>query len=226
MLPFSLTGPYSQPLLLLEPQSVDAQPIALGRQGDDVETPQGARVIDAGPAPAIARHDVEFVLETREEIAFLEGFFDARQGKAHGFWLPLWASWEFDVRGYEEPNGGSYFLWVTRTGYVESFFPLGAAYRQLLLLWGDRYKNFTIDAAVANDSPGIDRVHLSGNGDASVATIPTDFFHVQPRNDAYRPLWLRWGRFDQDELVTEELGEGAGRIALSFVELPAEAPTS
>jgi hypothetical protein len=224
--PWQIAGPYGKPLLFMQPNAIDAQPIALARQGDEIATPHGARIIDTGPAPAIARHEVEFALKSRSEIAFLEGFFDARQGKAQGFWFPRWSTWDFDVRGYEEPNAGSFDLWVTRTGYVEQVFPLGLAYRQIMLLWRDLYHTFTIADVTGNVSPGIDALHLSGNGDGSVGTIPTTLFHVVPPSDAHRVLWLSWGRFDQDELVADELGEGGARIALSLLELPAEAPTA
>lgn len=225
-LPWEIGGPYFRPLLFMQPNAIDSQPIALARQGDAIETAHGARIIDTGTAPAIARHEVEFALKTREEIAFLEGFFDARQGKAQGFWFPRWSTWDFEVRGYEEPNAGSFFLWVTRTGYVEQVYPLGLAYRRVLLLWGDRFHNFTVDAVLGNDSPGIDRLHLAANGEGSVAQIPTNLFPVVPPSGAHRVLSVCWGRFDQDELLAEELGDGGARVALSFVELPAESPTS
>jgi hypothetical protein len=106
-------------------------------------------------------------------------------------------------------------------------YPLGSHFRQLLLLHGDAWHVHTIDAAVANVSPGIDSLHLTGPlGANSTPDVPLLTYDATRQHDAYRPLWLKWGRFDQDALrvVTKNSALGYFSIAIAFAECPAEVP--
>lgn len=225
-LPWEITGVGGRPILVMEPHGVDSHPNALAMRGTELVVPSGARIIDTDPAPPTARHEFEFIAKNREEVAFLEDFFDARRGKHEAFWFPS-SQWEFDVYGYDMPNFNSYRLWIGRTGYAESIYPLGPAYRQILLTSGDRWHVHTFDAVTPEVAPGVDELHMTGPlGGNSTPDITGVTGPLAQRDDRYRPLWLRYGRFDQDELVAELLnGEGACRIALAMVELPGEAPT-
>src|SRR5205809_3045468 len=104
-LPWEITGFGGRPVLLMEPHGVDSHANALGLRGTEVSVPSGARIITTDPAAAIDRYEFEFRATNRDEVAFLEEFFDARRGKHEGFWLPV-SQWEFDVYGYTNPNFG------------------------------------------------------------------------------------------------------------------------
>jgi hypothetical protein len=210
----------------MEPHGVDSHQHALAMRGTEVVVPSGARIIDTAPALPIARYECEFIAKDRDEVAFLEDFFDARQGRAEGFWFPS-SQWEFDVYGYDNPTFGTYTLNVQHTDYAANVFPLGAPFRHLALLYGDRWGLFTVDAATANSpSAGFDLLHMTGDSHSTLDVPLYGTALSARRNDAYRPLWLRYGRFDQDELVVELVnGDGAARIALAMVELPREVPT-
>jgi hypothetical protein len=224
-LPFEVTGAGGRPALLMEPHGVDSHPNALAMRGTELVVPSGARIINTDPAAAIDRYEFEFRARDRDEVAFLEAFFDARRGKHEGFWLPT-TQWEFDLYGFNQPNFGSYFLNVQHTDYAENVFPLGPAFRRIAITRGDTWSLFTIDAATPHSpSAGFDLLHMT-NDNHSGPDVPGYAVSVNvPRNDSYRTLWLRYVRFDQDELVAEVMnGEGACRIQLAMVELPREVP--
>lgn len=224
-LPWEITHVAGRPILVMEPHGVDSHPNALGIRGTEAVVPSGARIVSTDPAAPIDRYEFEFIAKDRDEVAFLEGFFDARRGKQEGFWLPT-SQWEFDVFGYDMPNFGVYRLWVRRTGYIESLYPLGARFRQILLLRGDTYHAHVVNAVTASVAPGIDLLGLGDGGDHSIPDIAQFFGPTPARNDSYRPLRLDYVRFDQDELVAEVMnGDGACRIALAMVSVPREVPT-
>jgi hypothetical protein len=70
------------PCLLMMPHRTDSQDQPLAIQGNVLETPNGARVLDTDPAIGVARHEWEFRCETRAERQFLEDWFDAPGGEA------------------------------------------------------------------------------------------------------------------------------------------------
>lgn len=227
-IPWEAQGYALAPVLLMEPHLTDGRPNALGQQGEVVEIPQGSRFVDSGPAKPTGRIDFQFRCETRAEVAFIEGFFDGCKGKhggaSNGFWFPTW-QWEHDFLGYDEPNAGQYDLYLRRTGYVERFFPLGSHYRQLAILWGDRYVFLNVEFCTAAITATADKLRCTKHGGSS--PIPPQVFGpLANRDDAYRMLWLRWGRFDQDECPVETINAEAGSadLALAVIELPDEAP--
>ncbi len=223
-IPWEVTGPASKPLLLMQPNVVDGRPNALGRQGETVEIAQGSRFVDTGLAKPTGRTEFVFRCETPAELAFLESFFDARQGKVGAFWVPTW-QWEFDFLGYVEPNAGVYAIWIPRVGYVESFFPLGSQYRQFAILRGTTYRIFTVTSCVAAVTPTVDRLNCTSTL-ASAPDLPQVNGPLASRDDTYRMLWLRWARFDQDERTAESINanDGTADLALAVAELPAEVP--
>lgn len=223
-LPWLITGgPGGKPVLLMEPNGVDTQPDALAIRGTTILAPSGTRLVATDPAKPVGRVELEFIAETRDQLAFLEEFFDDRMGRALGFWIPS-TQWEFDVYGYDMPNFGIYRLWIGRAGYVESMFPLGSRVRQLVLLRGGTYRVHTITGVTASVAPGIDLLAMGVGGDNSTPDVPLVTGPFARRDDSYRPLWLRYVRFDQDALVAETIGTGSARVALAVDDIPSEVP--
>lgn len=223
-LPWQVTGYANKPVFLMEPHFVSGRPNALAVAGETVGVPQGARIVDIGLAPSTGRHEFTFACENRAQLDFLETFFDTQRGKQGAFWFAT-EQWEFDFYGYEEPNAGQFDLYIRRRGYVEEFFPRGSHFRQIALLRGERYILFNVEACQAAVTSTIDRLRCTKHGGSSPAPaqVPGP---IAKKDDSYRPLWLRWGRIDQDDLEVQTLNaaEGTALVSLAFVELPIEAP--
>lgn len=229
-LPWSLTlasaavpGGLGGVCLLMMPHRADSQEQPLATAGDVLDVISGARMIDKGPSAAIARHTFEFRCESRAEVAFLEGFFDQQQGKAAPFWFPTW-QWEFELTGYTCTTFTGQ-VWLNRwesLGFAEHF-AASMGYRKMLIVRGDQHQAHTATAVTESVSPGIDLVDVANNGDGPAVT-PMGAGPSR-HDDTYRPLWLRYGRFDQDELIVEEAnGDGAAIIRVALVDLPDEVP--
>lgn len=221
-----ITGGVGGTCLLMEPHGSSSRPQPLLQRGGVVEAPNGARVTDKTPATAQARHEFEFICENPAQRAFLVDFFETHRGMAAPFWFPTW-QWEFDVCGYSlELFTGS--LWVKRwldKSYADDFFAASRGFRKLIMLYDDQYKVHTVASVTASDSPGVDVLHIENNGTGLAIAEMGD--GPNQHNERWRPLWLRWGRFDQDELDEEalNLADGICRIRLAMLELPDEVPT-
>lgn len=218
-IPFEVTMRTGEPLLLMEPNAVERRSLALAAPSTELAAPGGARIAPATLAPAFERYEYEFRVEDWERRASLKTFFAARKGRMEAFWIPTW-QWEFDVTGYSEP-----WLYVARNGFAESIFAARGQLSRFVLLWGDRYAVRSIIDVEESVSPGVDRLMFNvGNGPYSDPLVPSLVPQARP-DDAYRLLWLRYGRFDTDEFrIDHKSTNGAAIITLPFIELPANAP--
>ncbi len=213
-----------RPLLLMMPHAVDSRPLGLRARGEVSDVITGARTIETNPATPGGVHQLDFVPETRTDIRLLEDFFDARQGAFEGFWVPTW-QWEFEMAPYDGGSDMSHdYFWIRQCGYSAGLFPLGDPYRWLMFLYRDRYWiRYVVDAT--DDNPvgsRYERLNLSDQA-ASV-----NYFDGLPKPwteaKGVRPLWLRYVRFTDDDLETEELGLESARITFKVVERPGETP--
>lgn len=212
-------GGMGGPCLLMMPHRPESQDQPLSVLGDIVESPNGARVLDKAPALTRRRQDVEFRCESRAERAFLEAFFDARQGAAEAFWVPTW-QWELQLRGYTCVTLGGQ-LWVERwlTDSYKSFFDAGVAYRKILIVRGDLHQCHTVTAVTENVATGVDLLDLANNGNGPAAGQMGAGPNV--RDDTFRPLWLSYCRF-ADVLVDEDVNGDGAIVRATLIECPDE----
>jgi hypothetical protein len=222
-----VTGGAGGPCFLMMPHRADSQDQPLAIPGNVVETPSGARIVDKDPAIGVARHEWEFRCETRAERQFLEDWFDAREGKREPFWFPTW-QWEFELRGYTWRLFDGQ-LWIERwatTSYADDFYPLSIAYRKILLAKGSGYKVHTVTSVTPNVATGVDLLGLNNNGTG--LSVPAMGAGPNQHDDTLRPLWLRYGRFDQDVFDEEPINEDDGSciVHLALIECPDEVPVT
>jgi hypothetical protein len=211
-------------LLLLEPHAVDSKPLLRALRNSEAAAISGARILETNSEHPGGIHQLDFVCETRADVRVLEDFFDGRQAAFEGFWVPTW-QWEFEFADYD---GGSPpftdYHWIRKCSYSDALFPLGDPYRYLLLLYADRYwVRYVLDVDGDNPVGGLyERLNLQDSA-ASVGYfdgLPKPFAEAK----GVRPLWLRFVRFADDEIVTQELGEDSALVTVRVQELPLETP--
>lgn len=222
LLPWSMTVPSSggKVALLMAPNAVDGRPLALALNGDAVESPSGARVVDTDPAPSSERHVFEFVTTSWEEFQFLEEFFDAQEGMHEGFWFPTWHE-DVALAPY---NTDTSKLWLIRQGgYADDVFPRGTAYRRFLALYAGQYELLRATAVTPDDpaSSGFDRIAVTRDAISSPSGITAPI--PWRASDGVLVMAMRYGRFDQDELMGEQLNiDGEFRVTLAVTDVAAE----
>lgn len=216
----TIPGSGGQVALLMAPNAIDSRPLALSVRGAPVESPSGARIVDTDPAPSSERHVVEFVTKSWDEFAFLQEFFDASEGMRGGFWFPTWHE-DVALAPYNTDTAALWFL--RQGGYAEHVFPLGPAYRRFLALYGGEYELLRA-TAVTPDNPtnsGFDRITITRDAVSAPSgiTAPTPW----SERDGVLVMAMRYGRFDQDEIVYEQLNiNGEFRVSVALTDVSAE----
>lgn len=216
----------SRPVFPIMPHAVDGREVQLVR-GDASDVFSGATDVDTDEAIQNVQRSFQFLCTDRAEIAALRAFYRARKGRQQSFFYPTWR-WEFSLCGYEEPNFGSFYLYLTHSRLLSAFT------RNPKLGWfvisrGLGYNTHLVTSTaeiVENFAPGIDRVHMGelGESTASHAPLPPFFAGVAPPNETYRVHWMRYGRFDTDKLEFEYEGEDMATATLTLVETSDESP--
>ena len=209
-----------RPLLLMEPHSPDSRQQPRTVANTPIEVPSGSRMLETNSETPGAIHQLDFVCETRADVRFLEDFFDSCLGAREGFWIPTWG-WEFEIVDHDEADPHHAWIWTKGARYSEVF-ALGAGYRWLMLLFADKW---AIKKAlnVTEDHPagtGWERIEVSNDSEAFAWANTPPFTEAK----GYRPLWLRYVRFADDELVVQELGEESEIVTVHMLELPLETP--
>lgn len=211
-----------RPLLLMEPHSVDSKPLVRSMRGEVAEAITGARIVETKSEIPGGVHQLDFVAQTRADAKFLEDFFDARMGSAEGFWCPTW-QWEFEIRDHYEFDAFQFWVWIRRSGYGPGPYTLGDAFRWLMFLYADTYTIENVIEVTANHPSGTnwERLKLSQQ-----AVTVGGFGASAPFTEAkgVRPLWLRYVRFADDEIETQELGDVSSLVTVRIAELPRETP--
>jgi hypothetical protein len=89
---------------------------------------------------------------------------------------------------------------------------------------GDAYQAQTVTAVTENIVAGVDLLdhHTNGNGPG----VPPMGAGPSLHDLTYRPLWLRYGRFDQDALTVEEINaaDGSAIVRVALIDLPENVP--
>lgn len=211
-----------RPLLLMEPHAVDAKPLARTLRGQVAESITGARIVETNPELPGGVHQLDFVCETRADTRFVEDFFDARLGAAEGFWVPTW-QWEFEIAPYTESDPFTLWVWIRPASYGVGPFALGAPFRYLALLYADAINVYAV-SAVTPDHPagsGYERLTLTREIEGTFETLVS---RPWTEEKGVRPLWLRYVRFADDEIETQELNLDASIVTVRVMELPRETP--
>lgn len=225
----------SKPFLSLEPDMVESQAAERVTRGARSQgSLSGAANTEVDPAPQILRRTFAYHCTSRAEIAALRAFFRARKARREAFWF---IDWQLDVMidPYWEFNFLGFHLWTAPrqasdgvTSYGTSLYPLGAFYRYLLFTRGLGWAIWKI-VEVLPDTPagsGLERLGFN--------LIDQSDFHGGPAWNAgapytldrgFRPLWLRYGRFDTDTLALEVHSSDEAIAQLPIVDLPLETPT-
>jgi hypothetical protein len=217
-------GSGDRPVLRMMPHAVDGRETQLIR-GDASDVFGGATEIDTDEAVQTVQRSYQFLCSNRSEISELREFFKARKGRYQSFFFPTWR-WEFGLCGYEEPNAGSFFMWLTHTRLASTMA------RNPTLGWfvvsrGTGCKaHLVTDPAeiVENIVPGVDRVHFSDKG--SVGIAPPQFFAITKPNETYRVYWMMYGRFDSDKITFEYEGDDMATVTVPITETPDEVPSA
>lgn len=206
--------------LLMEPHGVSSRPARLSLQGEDVSAPiSSAGFLDRDGAMPAQRFEFQYVTETRDATAFLRDYFDARRGMAEPFWFPMWQK-ELNVADYYDTGDLFGHIWLRSEGYAETIWPLGPAYRRVVMTYGNDWLASRVSQVALNaPEPGLEElVRAESNG-------PLSAFEFRPHTErrGFYFLSLRFGRFDSDMLTMDSLGDGRAVITLPIVELPDEA---
>jgi hypothetical protein len=225
LLPWSMTIPSTggQLALLMAPHAVDGRPLALGIRAETIESPSGARLIAKDPAPSSERHVLEFITTSWAEFQFLRDFYDTAEGMRGGFWFPTWHE-DIALAPYFDGGIGHRALWFMRAGgYADNLFPLGIAYRRFLALYSYQYELLRATAVTPNDpaASGFDQVAVTADAISAPAgiTAPTPW----TESDGVLVMAMRYGRFDQDEFLAEQLNiDGQFRVTLSLIDVAAD----
>jgi hypothetical protein len=227
-LPYATTitgaGAVQVPLLLMEPNGVDSEPRPLSIQGEDVKGASGTGFLDKTGALPQTLYHFQFSCDTREKLAALESFFDARRGRYGAFWFPTWER-PFEVANYHDalPTSGDDRLFILSSGY-DALYPFGPAYRRYVLIYGGiAFAAYRVvaPADVGNPTAGITRITVGVCGGTELRFVPP-IVHPYTEAQGVIPIALAWGRFDADELEVEHVGDG-GIVNVPILECPDEA---
>lgn len=201
---------------LLEPNGVDSRLCGMIVQGDRVDIPSGAGILDKQPALPINRYQFEFVCPTRAARKALEQFFDARMGRHGPFWFPTWER-NFKLAA---PYSGTHLVYIESNGY-QDLFALGPAFRRLIVFYGDHYQTYEVQSVTLDTpTPGVTEL-LVVEFDSNAGALPP---HPWTESAGVYVTALRYGRFDDDALsfTTSFIG-GGGICTIPIIELPDEA---
>lgn len=209
-------------VLLMEPNAVTSRPQAHLVRGARVDATSGAGFADkATHQLPNARHEFQFVCETRAELAALRQFFDEMRGRQTAFWFPTW-QWEFEIGPLAW--GSSIHSLKTSARFGARYFDESLGYRMWAVLRGERaeiYQAIAINPGDIADPPagyewvknGVTQLVNDGLAADGIVTPYTE-------EKGVRPLWLRYGRFDSDTFDAEVdvNGNGAAVVTLGIVE--------
>ena len=210
-----------RPFLLMEPHSPDSRPLPRSLANTVADVVSGARTLETTSETPGGVHQLDFVCETRADDRALEDFFDACLGSREGFWVPTW-QWEFEIVDHDESDPHIAWIWIHPSNYSDVW-ALGDAYRYLLLLVGNTYAIKKVIGPITEDHPtgtGWERLQVSNLSDGPGWSNAPPFTEAK----GYRPLWMRYVRLADDEIVTQELGEESSLITVRVLELPKESP--
>jgi len=205
-----------EPLLLMEPNGVDRSN-GLTLQGAAVGVQSGAQFFDKDLAKGAARYVFEFLCVDRVELKALRAFFDAREGRAQGFWFPTWGGELLEVYDYNDPGVLLDYGWFYSRGYDALFATGNMSYRRVLFVFGDEFSTHKIlNVAVGVPSAGIDQLGMQCVGQSAGFTVGRPWV---PRNGVFC-FPLRFFRFDTDEFSVDTRPNGGGVVALPIIETP------
>jgi hypothetical protein len=228
----------SKPFLSLEPDAVDSQAAQHVVRGARSSVMSGAATTETDPAPPVLRRTYSYHCTSRAEIGALRDFYRARSARREAFWF---IDWQADLTIDPYFASGEFWLWTKppaltdpaeaiRT-YAQSLWPLGRFYRTLAMTHGLAWVIWNV-GAVEQDNPvgsGLERIRLDLI-DRSVLPAP-QIPIADPTSDppytldrGYRPLWLRYGRFDTDTLSMEFHSSDEAIAELTILDLPVETP--
>ncbi len=202
-------------LLVIEPMGGEAaqRAVALEAAGETVAGVHGAGHTLFGEALPKETLALEWLCDSREELADLRAFLARRAGRLNPFWL---STFQHDVTPLS--MGGS-SLTYQANGYA-ALFPLIADTPQPTERWVLRRPDGFCLAVEVED--------VTDNGDGT----ETLFFAVSYDSpltadyplSTFRVSRLRYARLEADEITTEYLAPALARVRVSAVTCPADAP--
>jgi hypothetical protein len=230
----------TKPFLSMEPDAVDSQAAErVVRGARSAASMSGAAVTETDPAPPVLRRTYSYHCTSRADVGALRGFYRARAARREAFWFIDWQT-DLKIDPYWAFVFGQFWLWTkppalsdpaeTARSYTLSLWPLGRFYRTLAITRGLAWAIWNV-GAVEQDNPvgsGLERLRLdlidqsSFHGGPTLPLASSDAPYTLARG--YRPLWLRYGRFDADTLPMEFHASDEAIAELTILDLPLETP--